>query len=232
LDVLKSSSPSFALIRATLKEDGQTAVKAILSILVTDVVNFLSVGKTMNADQVMKTVELILEDYSHLKPDDFKLCFTRAKKGYFGKSYDRIDGMVIFEWLQMYEFEKSDEIEHYREKENFLFKKQASELPTEKEIEEAVAMPNWFKEGMKKIFEKATVVEAVEIRKPHPVNDMVQGWIARFREINYLQDDPKKKPSRFIKKYGRHFDINEYLRFKQDQYNRIVEYNENLSIHK
>ncbi|MBO9671992.1 MAG: hypothetical protein J7577_01000 [Sphingobacteriaceae bacterium] len=224
--MLKSNSPSFSKLRAVLKEDGQTAVRAILSILVTDVVNFLSVGKTMNADQVMKTVDLILEDYSHLKPDDFKLCFTRAKKGYFGKSYDRIDGMVIFEWLQQYEFEKSDEIEHYREKENHLFKKQASELPTEKEVEGGVAMPEWFKESMKKMFEKTVKPEEKIARKSNPVNDMVQTWIQRFREILLQQDDGNS--SRFIKKYGRHMDINEYLQFKQSQYNRIVEYHEKV----
>lgn len=221
IDILKSSSPSFSKIRSYLKEDGPTAVKAILSILVTDVVNFLSVGKTMNADQVMKTVELILEDFSHLKPDDFKLCFNRAKKGYYGKAYDRIDGMVIFEWLQVYEFEKSDEIEHYRDKENVLFKKAANELPTENEIQGAVPMPDWFKSSMDELFEKKKVKLEPEVKKTNPFNDMVQSWITRFRQISYLQDDGKTD-TRFIRKYGRHFDINEYLNYKQEQYNRIV----------
>lgn len=176
----------------------------------------------MNADQVMKTVELILEDFSHLKPDDFKLCFNRAKKGYYGKAYDRIDGMVIFEWLQVYEFEKSDEIEHYREKENHLLKKAANDLPTDKEIENAVPMPDWFKKSMDDLFEKKKVKLELEIRKTNPINDMVQSWISRFNKI-WLDQDPENG-KRFISKYGRHFDINEFLLFKQDQYNRVCEY--------
>lgn len=56
----------------------------------------------MGAVQVASTADLIIEEYYFLKPDDFKLCFTRAKKGYYGKVFDRIDGQVIFEWLNQY----------------------------------------------------------------------------------------------------------------------------------
>lgn len=56
----------------------------------------------MNDIQAAQTADLIIEEYYFLKPDDFKLCFTRAKKGYYGKVFDRIDGQVIFEWLNQY----------------------------------------------------------------------------------------------------------------------------------
>lgn len=37
-----------------------------------------------------------------MKPEDFKLCFNNAKRGVYGTMYDRIDGAVIFGWLQKY----------------------------------------------------------------------------------------------------------------------------------
>ncbi|WP_455786988.1 DUF6633 family protein [Parabacteroides goldsteinii] len=70
--------------------------------IIIDVVMFFNVGKIMNDNQAAQTADLIIEEYYFLKPDDFKLCFTRAKKGYYGKVFDRIDGQVIFEWLNQY----------------------------------------------------------------------------------------------------------------------------------
>ena len=217
LDVLKSESPSLAKLKATLNDDGENAVKAILSILVSDLVNFFSIGKTMNVPQIGQTIDLILEDYSTMKPDDFKLCFTRAKKGYYGKVYDRIDGQVILGWLSQYDFEKADEIEHYREKESSNHK---IALLAPVHADECIPMPEWFKEGMKSLFEKKNKEAPASQRKPHPVNDMVQSWINRFNLIWMNQDYEGGK--RFIKKYGRHLDINEYLEYKSQQYNRIL----------
>lgn len=70
--------------------------------ILNDLLDFFSIGKTIGAIQVAATADLIIEEYYFLKPDDFKLCFNRAKKGYYGKVYDRIDGQVIFEWLNRY----------------------------------------------------------------------------------------------------------------------------------
>ena len=67
---------------------------------------FFNVGKIMNDNQAAQTADLIIEEYYFLKPDDFKLCFNRAKKGLYGKVYDRIDGAVILEWLGRYEKER------------------------------------------------------------------------------------------------------------------------------
>lgn len=70
--------------------------------ILNDVIDFFNVGKTMGAVQVAGAADLIIDEFYFLKPDDFKLCFNRAKKGYYGKVYDRIDGQVIFEWLNQY----------------------------------------------------------------------------------------------------------------------------------
>jgi hypothetical protein len=44
---------------------------------------------------------MILDSYGWLKIDDFKLCFSQAKRGLFGQVY-RIDGNVILSWLERY----------------------------------------------------------------------------------------------------------------------------------
>lgn len=56
----------------------------------------------MNDIQIARTATLILQEYYYLKPDDFKLCFNNAILGKYGKTYDRLDTQVIFDWLNNY----------------------------------------------------------------------------------------------------------------------------------
>lgn len=83
-------------------ELGDVHTKAILTLFIIDAIKFFNVGKSMSDEQVAQTIILIQDDYWMLKPEDFKLCFDNAKKGKYGKVYDRIDGQVILEWLHNY----------------------------------------------------------------------------------------------------------------------------------
>lgn len=109
VEAIKSPSPAIGF----LYQDSKIRAAAILTLLVTDLVKFFNVGKNMTDHQVAQTVTLILEDEGlrSLKPDDFKLCFTRIKKGFYGKSYDRMDGQIILECLTLYLHERVLECE-------------------------------------------------------------------------------------------------------------------------
>lgn len=126
-------------------EVGELKVKALLVLLIGDVVQYLSVGKSMSDRQIAQTVDLILEDYSIYKPDYFILCFNRAKKGEYGKQYDRIDGQVIFEWLRQFDAEYSQEIELERINEKRKQERDTvmteAELNPEEERNKPVPMP-------------------------------------------------------------------------------------------
>ncbi len=98
-DVFKSKNKSLILMTP---EIGEIGVRALLSYAISDLVDFFNLGKTMTADQIAQTVELIIEEFGILKIDDFKLCFSRAKKGYYGQVYDRLDGQIILLWLNTY----------------------------------------------------------------------------------------------------------------------------------
>ena len=104
-DVFRSPTCSMAVVK---KEFGEQHLRALTVHILNDLINFFNVGKTMGAIQVAQTADLIIEEYYYLKPDDFKLCFNRAKKGYYGKLYDRIDGQVIIDWLSKYDAERTE----------------------------------------------------------------------------------------------------------------------------
>jgi len=98
-DVFESLTPSLGGIK---KELGDIVTKAILSIILIDLVKFFNIGKSMDDEQVAQTIEMIQDEFYMLKPEDLKLCFSNAKKGKYGKVYDRLDGQIIIEWLTTY----------------------------------------------------------------------------------------------------------------------------------
>lgn len=106
-DIEKCESASFAKIRAYSPDLAET----FLSQIILDLTEFFSVGKSMGASQIQSAMKLILKEYYFLKPEDFKLCFSNAKKGVYGAMYDRIDGNVICSWLNVYCNERADYFE-------------------------------------------------------------------------------------------------------------------------
>lgn len=108
-EIFKSDSLSIAVLK---NEIGEIKIAAALSLLVNDLVDFFSVGKTMSDKQVAQTVLLIMKNFYYLKlPDDIKFCFEKMKMGAYGKTYDRIDGNIILECLNIYSNDRADSAE-------------------------------------------------------------------------------------------------------------------------
>lgn len=107
-DVLDSPCCSISVMN---KEFGEEHLRAFMVKILNEVIDYFSVGKSIGAVQVAQVADLIIEEYYFFKPDDFKLCFNRAKKGIYGKVFDRIDGQVLFEWLSAYRKERCGEAE-------------------------------------------------------------------------------------------------------------------------
>lgn len=224
---------------------------AMLNILVVDAVLFFNVGKSMDADQVKQTVQLILEEYYYFKPEDFKLCFKKAMKGHYGKVYDRIDGPVIFEWLNQHDFERTQIVEEVRSGQNRELKKLEAQPLMPKD--ELLDSPDLSDED-KARFEKNLNIwkERLEANKHHwqrpedkepavntnPVYQMHQRWMRQFDAIWERQQYP---PKRMIMRYGkmpnpfydgnkdkrktipRLLDVNSFLEHKQWQYQQAIE---------
>lgn len=95
-----------ALATVTM-ELGENHVRAIVVILLSEVVDFFNASNTMNDSQVAVTTDLIIEEYPYFKIDDLKLAFRNAMKGRYGEIYNRLDGSVIMGWLKQYNRERS-----------------------------------------------------------------------------------------------------------------------------
>jgi len=212
IDCLNSPNKSFAGVRAELdKETGNAFIRNFLNIVLVDLVNFFNVGKSMNHEQIIVTAGMIVDDYCMLKPDDLKLCFDNAKKGKYGKVYDRIDGQIIFEWLELYLEERAQAIETLRRNESQQHKKDSAipiipMLPIS-EKDKPVPMPEWFKIPEKKAPE-------INIRPLNQTDQQKQinGWIREFDALWMSQGSPGGK--RFVTIDNKKIDVSEYLELK------------------
>ncbi len=95
-----------------IRECGRKAAEIFLANRISSLVMFFNIGKTMDVAQVGETVKLILTDsrFTELRPDEFEYCFNQIKTGARGKIYDRIDGAIIFESLNLYLQERESAI--------------------------------------------------------------------------------------------------------------------------
>jgi len=99
LDALKTPSVSLATLKK-YRED--IVLNSLLHKLIYDVADFFNVGKGLTDMQIEQVCILIFEDYYYLTVADLKCCFNKAKKGEYGKLYDRLDGAIIMEWIRTY----------------------------------------------------------------------------------------------------------------------------------
>lgn len=215
LDVLNSKSPSFAALIHDYRDDGVIIARAILTIQIGDMLSFFSIGQTMSDRQVAMTVDLILKNYTTLKPDDIKLCFERAMIGAYGKQYNRIDGAIIFEWLDQFILEKNLEIEEYRKNENIQFKKLSDFhlTPNLDDKDAPVPMPDYMKDFIRTSKMKKMVVRTIEGKSEPKRLTFPQLLMARFDKI-YLRQMVEAKGGRFIRITGKTMDVNKYLEYK------------------
>ena len=109
IDVFKAPSPSVASLANTYDD---VFVNALMYTWFEEFVGFYSTNGTMSPLQIRATIDLVREEYPHYKPEDFKLFFKMAWKGYFGKVYGRIDGEVIMDWLRQYDIRRDTEAQN------------------------------------------------------------------------------------------------------------------------
>jgi hypothetical protein len=113
--------------------EGEEKATAVMVIILSDLIDFFNVSNTMNANQVMNTIEIILDNYGYLKIDDFKLCFNQAKRGHFGQVY-RMDGNIILSWIETYINDRMNAAEEINYAQHASMKMNEKRFPTFQEM--------------------------------------------------------------------------------------------------
>ena len=203
---------SYPQLSKLKKEAGDIVVKTVLIEALSDLVMFFNVGKTMNPQQIVQTVDLILENYWYLRISEFKYCFNRAKIGTYGKLYDRIDGAIILEWLDLYLNERKQTVIEANINRNNELKKDTS-------IIEALSNKGISFNKIEKESKKVDVIVKSEREK------VIQDAFSEFDKL-YLTNEVESKGFRLISYEGKNYSMVEFseMRLKEfDEKNNSID---------
>lgn len=198
------NTPQLSILK---KDAGENILRAFLVEALSDLIMFFNVGKTMNQQQLVQVVELITDNYYFLRPSELKYCFNQAKIGKYGKLYDRIDGSIIFEWIEKYLLER-DEVIFQK---NIVLQKQT----TQENI-------NVFESLSKLNIDLRQFVEPVkkEVYKNNEPTDMdikIQIILNEFDKLFKEQDEGQLMGVRFVNYKNKMLNIESYTNLRLNE---------------
>lgn len=200
---MNSSTPAVITIQ---KEHGELFLNALITDLLVDTVNYFSVGKSMGQAQVVETVKLLIETFPGWKLDDFVLCFKNAKRGFYGKSYDRIDGQVIFKWCNDYNNDRMENAESLNRIKHENYKNDKRIVSFSPEILDA----------LKKI------TADLSAKKEGPSDLMLQKWFSQFNLLCGIYS------AKVVNRYKKtNLDTAKFIDCKIAQFDRVREMQKN-----
>lgn len=111
--LVSGDSPNFALIikngtqlSVLKRERGVDVVVGILSLIIAEFCSSFNIKHNMSAEQIADLALELVGEYWAYKLEDFVAFFNLAKKGRYGKIYDRIDAPTIFQMLVEYNIDR------------------------------------------------------------------------------------------------------------------------------
>lgn len=214
----------------------QEAALKIVVLMLAEVNEFFNVGKPMGDAQAVATARLILTNQmmKNMKPEDFKVCFDRAKAGVYGKVYDRIDGNMVFEWLNAYLSERMEFVENESIINHSRNKTAGHALPE--------GLAEMYREMVKMrpgASDEARLASLLEGDKPNdedmkkakrkpivktPRDQKIQELFREFFDLWVKQGEPSDGAVKYIRFEDRKMDEIEYvtMKIKQYDYNQIA----------
>lgn len=81
---------------------GECEVVFMLAAWIIDIQRFLNISAKMDSGQINETARMILDDFWALNSADVNLVMSRAKRGFYGQLFGRIDGQIIYQWFAEY----------------------------------------------------------------------------------------------------------------------------------
>lgn len=116
---------------------GEKSAKAFLAGIIIKNSKFFNLVDNLTEGQSIEIADLLITEYPYITVEDINIMFRYAKTGKPGyeKPMSRLDGSVVFRWINTYIEEKLDRIEFLASQENQAYK----EEPISPEFLERVA---------------------------------------------------------------------------------------------
>lgn len=121
-----------------VEQYGSQKIHGLLVVMLTEFCNFYNVIRPMTSAQIVSCAfELIgtsSEDF--LSIEDLTIFFDGAKKGNYGKIYDRLDQQLIFEMLEVYRQERHLNYYKIKDEKECNFKAVGSQFRSSEDMSE------------------------------------------------------------------------------------------------
>jgi len=190
-------------LQTVVRKQGIDVATGVLMKIINDCSESFNVGKNMNVKQIHEAAELILNEFKDLKITDIQLAFNRAKSGYYKTSFDRIDVQVLMQWISDYDLDRVSDIVKYNEDKNNQNKIKV--LEWSEEVTEAI---------------KPLLKPKVEIKTPDRTTTLFEEYYRRFDAL-HEKFGIRQGGIRFVKRYGKILDIQEFIEYKIKQLTKI-----------
>lgn len=164
-------------MRQLIKSQGmnEEVMVTVLAGMILRLASYFNLGNNVTEEQAIDTAFIILDKYPYETVEDFTLVFKNAKSGMYGKLFNRLDGHIIFEWIDRHMEEKA----RVREERHRQTKEQG--LKTESEILESNEELN---RKMLKEWKKSL---GMDPDKPAKIHDSEEENKFKAYKVNYLQ---------------------------------------------
>lgn len=186
---------------------GKEEVRRVVAIMIRDASKMLNVGKNMNGEQIVACTDNLIAFYPSYRLDDYKACLNTGCMGAYGKTFDRFDMEVLFDWFKQYDIERDERIAAHRMNVSNQHKNASKTLnPVLKDVLNSVL----------KEIEQPKKKEPVKA-EPTDEYKQIQEWL---KEWDKLRDELAiDNTQRFIRYEGRIMDVDSFLNFKFKQNN-------------
>lgn len=225
---------------------------SVIALAIYNIVGFYNVGNSMTPIQVQQTASLISERYDHLKMGDIEMFSKMAMCGDFGTSFNRMDGVLIMEWIKKFDVLRTEQISHVR-----IMESQERKEDSKQAITGLIQQPT-SKETIKKIHDLLDGTSAKEHRAYNPSkgdyvpitaeakakadydrklyefdNKMMRDFDKRYKAnpIYFHNEEtgiPEESPIRMVKSGKKYYDLTGFLQRKHRQYAEFLYKLENL----
>lgn len=192
--------------------EGTDFISAQLITALIDLLEFFSVGKTIEEEQIKQINSLIIARFPNLTLPDIMLCFNLAKTSYFSvKVYDHIDGSIIFSWLNEFiDIKKAEKARFERQKPLPELTKYTKE--EEAEAQKYIDAIKQRLDAKRKALNKQ--IEIYEAAKPKSKEEIfIQKWIKHFQKISDRQNF-NTAGGRFIRRNNKIFTLDEFINYR------------------
>lgn len=199
---LSASLPTFA---TTKKYLGEVAINAQIHEAIHYLSDTVSVGRKLNDIQIEVICEALMEDYHYLNLGDLKLCFKRGVRGIYGQLYDRLDAMIVLDWVRRYAEERADHAAREVMNKN---KTQPDVLGGSLDPQQAEQMRSRLRGMMKRLEDK------LASNKPEQKTSFVYQTIEQYCRAKGF--DPAEKEKELIEEWGKEYAEWENPEISQD----------------